>query len=147
MAEPSPAKLSLAVKAEARRLGFDHCRITPLGEAPHADFFDGWLQQGRAGEMAYLERNREKRRHPALLVEASASQPRSLIVLAVNHYQFDLPPGLRDDPSRGLIASYAWGDDYHEIVRPALHALDGFIRTRTGRPVDIANILNMILTP
>ena len=83
--------------------------------------------------MTYLERNRDKRRHPHLLAEADSAPFQSIIVLAVNHYQFDLPPNLRDDPSRGIIASYAWGDDYHEIIRPLLYELDEFIRHHTGR--------------
>lgn len=125
--------LSSAIKREARRLGFDLCRITSVGEAPHADFFAAWLAQGRAGEMGYLERNGEKRRQPGLLLAEAAESAHSLIVLAVNHHQFDLPPELRDDPSRGLIASYAWGDDYHEVIRPLLHELDAFIRSHSGR--------------
>jgi epoxyqueuosine reductase len=125
--------LSLAIQRQAHRLGFDHCRIAPVQEAPHADFFDAWVHSGRAGEMHYLERNGEKRRRPRLLVKPGQPQPRSLIVLAVNHYQFALPPQVRDDPSRGLIASYAWGDDYHEIIRPLLYELDAFIRQQTGR--------------
>lgn len=129
----STARLTAAIKQEASRLGFDLCRVLPLTTAPHADFFDQWVAAGRTGEMTYLERNREKRRDPQLLVEAGLPEARSLIVLGVNYSQFALPPSLRDDPSRGLIASYAWGDDYHEIIRPALYELDAFIRTQTGR--------------
>ncbi len=125
--------ITTLIKQHAHRLGFDHCRITPIAPAPHADFFDAWLDLGRAGEMTYLERNREKRRHPHLLADADAAAFQSIIVLAVNHYQFDLPPDLRDDPSRGIIASYAWGEDYHEIIRPLLYELDEFIRHHTGR--------------
>ena len=44
-----------------------------------------------------------------------------------------MPATVRDDPSRGIIASYAWGDDYHELIRPRLYELDAFIRTQTGR--------------
>ncbi|MCL4860738.1 MAG: DUF1730 domain-containing protein [Caldilineaceae bacterium] len=125
--------LSQAIKVEARRLGFDHCRITPVAEAPHAGFFSAWLAHGRAGEMAYLTHHVEKRRDPARLAEPGAPAFRSLIVLGVNHFQFALPPAAQADPSRGLIASYAWGDDYHEIIRPQLYALDGYIRRQTGR--------------
>ena len=124
--------LSAEIKEEAERLGFDHCRILPVAEAAHADFFDAWIDNGRAGEMSYLERNGEKRRHPAKLAEEEPAY-RSIIVLAVNHFQFALPPTLADDPSRGIIASYAWGDDYHEIIRPQLFALDEFIRQKSGR--------------
>ncbi len=131
-----PVQLTRAVKTEAGRLGFDYCRIASVDEATHADFFDVWLAQGHAGEMAYLERNADKRRNPALLAEGAESDSesfRTIIVLTVNHFQFALPAETRDDPSRGIIASYAWGDDYHEIIRPQLHALDAFIAGLTGR--------------
>ncbi|MCS6827479.1 MAG: tRNA epoxyqueuosine(34) reductase QueG [Caldilinea sp.] len=125
--------LILAIQHEAHRLGFDLCSFTPVGEAPHADFFDAWLAAGRAGEMTYLERHREKRRFPALLADPPSPPFETMVVLAVDYHQFDLPPEIRDDPSRGLIASYAWGGDYHEIIRPLLYELDVFIRNRTGR--------------
>ncbi len=123
--------LTHRLKAEAQRLGFDDCRVVPVEQASHADFFERWLDLDRAGEMAYLERHVDKRRDPALLLEDDVA--RSLIVLAVNYHQFDLPPALRDDPSRGVIASYAWGDDYHEIIRPLLYQLDEFLRAQSGR--------------
>lgn len=126
-------ELTQTIKREAHRLGFDLCRVLPVQSAPHADLFDAWVKAGRAGEMTYLARNREKRRHPQRLVEAGLPEPQSMIVLGVNYHQFTLPLAIRDDPSRGLIASYAWGDDYHEIIRPLLYELDGFIRTKTGR--------------
>ncbi len=141
--EADGRELAAAIAQHARRLGFDRCCIVPvdaapvdampIDAAPHADFFDAWLEAGRAGEMGYLARHADKRRRPSLLAEAGAPPFRSMIVLAVNYYQFALPPARRDDPSRGVIASYAWGDDYHEIIRPLLYDLDGLIRRRTGR--------------
>ncbi|MCB0063563.1 MAG: DUF1730 domain-containing protein, partial [Caldilineaceae bacterium] len=128
--------LHLAVKHEAQRLGFDLCRIVAVAAAPHADFFDQWIGAGRAGEMAYLARNLDKRRNPRRLVGPEQPTPQTMIVLGVNHHQFDLPQTVREDPSRGLIAAYAWGDDYHEIIRPLLFALDGFIRAQTGRTTE-----------
>ncbi len=124
--------LTAAIRSEARRLGFDFCRIAGVEEAAHADFFVRWLGLGRAGEMTYLSRHVDKRRRPALLAEGGAPF-RSLIVLGVDYHRFDLPPQVLDDPARGIIARYAWGDDYHGIVRPLLHELDGFVRARTGR--------------
>lgn len=129
----NPSTLRHAILTEARRLGFDHVRMTPVTEAEHADFFAAWLALGRPGEMTYLARYVEKRRNPARLLEDADA--RTLIVLGVNYHQFDLPPALRDDPSRGLIASYAWGDDYHEIIRPLLYELDAFIAGQSGRTV------------
>lgn len=133
---PRPTELSRLIKAQAARLGFDLCRLVSLeegpGEAAHADFFEAWLDAGRAGEMGYLARHGEKRRFPALLDE-SGEGFRSLVVLGVNYHRFDLPPDLRDDPSRGIIASYAWGDDYHEIIRPLLYEVDEAVRQASGR--------------
>lgn len=126
-------ELAAAVKRQARHLGFSDCRIAPIGETPHAAFFAAWLAQGRAGEMHYLERNVAKRRNPALLAEAGQPPFSSLIVLDVDYHQNDLPAHIRDDPSRGVIAAYAWGDDYHEVMRPLLYELDAFIRSQSGR--------------
>ncbi len=128
------ATLTAAFKAQAHALGFDHCRIAPVGEAPHADFFARWLAEDRAGDMHYLTRFQDKRRDPAQLADGDQGPFRTLIVLAVNYHQFDLPVDVRTDPSRGIIASYAWGDDYHEIIRPQLYALDAWLRAQTGRP-------------
>lgn len=124
--------LTAAIKSEARRLGFDFCRIVGVEEAAHADFFVRWLGLGRVGEMTYLSRHVAKRRSPALLAEDGAPF-RSLIVLGVDYHRFDLSPHVLDDPARGIIARYAWGDDYHEIVRPLLYELDAYVRARTGR--------------
>jgi epoxyqueuosine reductase len=126
-------ELSAAVKGQAHKLGFSDCRIVPVGDAPHAEFFEAWLAAGRAGEMKYLERNVARRRRPALLAEEGQGQFASMIVLGVDYHQFDLPPEILDDPSRGIIASYAWGDDYHELIRPLLYELDAHIRSFTGR--------------
>jgi epoxyqueuosine reductase len=46
-----------------------------------------------------------------------------------------LPAGWRDDPSRGIVASYAWGDDYHEVMTPRLHQLEELIAAERGEPV------------
>lgn len=126
-------RLRSTIQQTAYKLGFDLCEFVAIGEAPHADFFDAWIDAGRAGEMSYLERNRQKRRFPALLAEASAPPFQSMIVLGVDYHQFDLPPEIRNDPSLGIIASYAWGEDYHEIIRPLLYELDATIRAHTGR--------------
>ncbi|WP_287960691.1 tRNA epoxyqueuosine(34) reductase QueG [Caldilinea sp.] len=132
MMQLSPVLIQ-AIRRQAHQLGFDFCSFAPAGEAPHADFFDAWIEAGRAGEMSYLERHREKRRFPALLAEPPSPPFETMVVLAVDYHQFDLPPEVRNDPSRGIIASYAWGDDYHEILRPLLYELDAFIRSQTGR--------------
>ena len=124
------------IKRAAHNLGFDLCHIlpiTPTTAAPHADFFATWLDLGHAGEMHYLARHQAKRRAPHQLSQPDEPPYRSLIVLGVDYHQFDLAPAVRNDPSRGLIASYAWGDDYHEIIRPLLYELDAVVRQWSGR--------------
>lgn len=127
-----PAALAAAVRSWAHTLGFDACRILPCGPAPHWSFYTQWLERGHAAGMAYLHRGAEARRDPGLL--AGAERPlHSLIVLALDYRQFELDPALRDDPARGVIASYAWGEDYHELIRPALIELDRRLRAVSGR--------------
>src|SRR5829696_3296312 len=68
------ATLTHSLKTEARRLGFDHCRILPLppsedSQALHADFYEAWVGEGRPGDMRYLTRHLEKRRDPKLLAD------------------------------------------------------------------------------
>jgi epoxyqueuosine reductase len=83
--------------------------------------------------MHYLERSRALRRDPAQLPGPGRAPVRTLILLAARHPIPALPPAARHDPARGLIAAYAWGDDYHDVLRPRLHTLDAFLRAQTGR--------------
>jgi len=124
---------SLYLKQKARQLGFDLCRIVPIGQAPHFEFYEAWLEQGCAGEMTYLQRNLKKRRDPWKLATAKQGPYRSMIVLAVDYHQVKLAPDTHSDPSRGVIAAYARGEDYHKRIRGQLHELDAFIAVQTGR--------------
>lgn len=125
------SRLTRALQHHAHQLGFDWVRIAPAAAPPHIDFYDLWATPERTGEMSYLARNLDRRRDPRLL--SDEADLRSIIVLGVNYHQFALPDALRDDPSRGVIAAYAWGDDYHELIKPQLYALDAFIASQSGR--------------
>lgn len=111
--------------AFAQELGFDLCRIAPAGAPPHAAEFRSWLDQGRAGEMSWLERNKDRRTDPQAVLPGA----RSVVVLALNYWQPDAPP---DAKTVGRIARYAWGDDYHEVIEKKLHAIDEWLRVRGG---------------
>jgi len=124
------------IRRRAWELGFDACGFVAPDLPPHARFFLRWLEAGRAGEMAYLTRFQAQRLDPSRLAQAQGGPPLGTgIVLAVDYGQAALPPEVLSDPSRGIVASYAWGEDYHELIRPLLHQLDGFIREHTGRTV------------
>jgi epoxyqueuosine reductase len=111
----------MRIRGEARRLGFFKMGVTPAGSLPWRDHFDEWLAQGMHGSMAYLERQAEKRREPERVVEGV----RSILVLAMNYHAC---ADARDDPLRGRISQYAWGEDYHRLMTERLHALLDFIR-------------------
>ena len=107
---------------QAREVGFDLCGVAPADAFPELAQYSVWVERGHAGEMNYL---RDERRSDPRRALAGA---RSLIVVALN-YNSPQPystedAGVRDDDSpRGWISRYAWGDDYHEVLREKLNAL------------------------
>lgn len=109
-------------------LGFDLLGITPAGPSPRYAAYRAWLAAGYAGEMAYLHR------HDALKVDVRALLPsaRSVILVGLNYRQAHIKHR-RQDPSRGQIASYALGRDYHTLMRKALIRLDKALAARSGR--------------
>ena len=116
--------LAERIQHRAHELGFDLVGIAPLGIAPHAAAYADWIAAGLHGEMAYLARNPDRRSDPRRILP----EARSLIVVGLNYYTIDLPDDLKRDPSRGLIARYAWGADYHEVMTPRLEELAQFVR-------------------
>lgn len=123
---PSPEELSRKIKAEARRLGFDACGISVAEQLDEeARRLEQWLNQGRHGTMAWMERNFEKRIDPRKLVDGA----RSVISVLHNYYQ---PIAHPDDPEAGKISRYAWGDDYHFVVKERLFELYNWIAEEIG---------------
>jgi epoxyqueuosine reductase len=114
--------LSACIREEALKLGFFKMGISsarPLSDEGH---FTDWLKCGLHGEMRYLERQAIKRRDPGLVL----SNVRSILVFALNYYS---GYELNDAPLKGKISRYAWGDDYHSIVKNRLEKLLEFIRS------------------
>ncbi len=127
--------LKQVIKEQAKQLGFSLVGVTSCDTLPHADVFETWLELGRHGEMTYLgtSRSRECRAHPQMLLPGC----RSVLVLGM---RYPTPPPLKSNPSndlglRGKIASYAWGEDYHDILPQKLRKLVEFIETQVGHPV------------
>src|SRR5437588_3139405 len=102
--------LESAIKAQALGLGFDLAGITRTGPAETADHFDRWIADGRAGTMAYMERQTEIRRDTRRPFEDGVSA----IVVALSY-------GGREPT--GPVARYARGDDYHDVMWRKLDAL------------------------
>jgi epoxyqueuosine reductase len=123
--------LTERIKARAVELGFDLVRIAPAGVAPHAKEYADWVAAGMMGEMAYMARDLERRSDLRRVLPSA----QSAIVVGLNYYTIDLPDEVKHDPSRGLIARYAWGVDYHEVMTPRLEELARFVREESGQEV------------
>jgi epoxyqueuosine reductase len=103
-----------AIKALAREVGFDDCRIAAASEAQHAGSFREWIADGCHGDMGWMERTPERRCDPREVLPGC----RSVVTLALNYY-----PG--SNPAQGYrIARYAWNDDYHDIIEKMLRRID-----------------------
>ncbi|SFR63404.1 epoxyqueuosine reductase [Maribacter stanieri] len=118
------SKWTNSIKAEAKRLGFLSCGISKSDfleeEAPR---LEKWLNKNMNGEMSYMANHFDKRLDPRLLVEGS----KSVISLLLNYY----PEETQTDDSY-KISKYAYGQDYHHIIKSKLRQLQEFITEEIG---------------
>jgi epoxyqueuosine reductase len=116
---------SRMIKAEAKRLGFNDCGISTAEYlAEDADRLKTWLDNGMQGTMDWMERNFEKRTDPRLLLEGT----RSVISVILNYY----PEEQQKDTEAPVVAKYAYGEDYHFVMKEMLNDLLDFIRRHIG---------------
>jgi epoxyqueuosine reductase len=109
------------IKSKALALGFDLAGVSPLRPFPEAAFYPKWLEHGYAGEMRYLERQEPAKLQPDSLLPGA----RSVIVCAMN---YNTPhPATQFHRLRTWISRYAWGEDYHDVMRRKLEELAGWI--------------------
>jgi epoxyqueuosine reductase len=119
---------STEIKAHAAELGFDICGIAPVEPFTELGFLRTWLDRGYAGEMRYLERSADRRAD----VRAVMPSARSVVCLGTL-YNTDRPYSTEvADPGAALIARYAWGDDYHDVIQTRMNALVEWMRERAG---------------
>lgn len=110
---------SRLIKSLASKIGFDRCGIARAEPIGRAGYLRTWLNAGHAGTMDYLHRYFDQRTDPRnLLPEA-----KSIIVTALLYHQDRPPVQSGDVRSRGRVAMYAWGDDYHDVIREKLRQL------------------------
>jgi epoxyqueuosine reductase len=112
------------IKDWVRSLGFDHCgiaRAVPLTD--DARRLESWLNKGMNGSMHYMENHFEMRIDPSKLVPGA----RSVITLLMNYF-----PSSQQEPDSPLVAKYAYGRDYHEVIRPKLQQLLRLMRDHIG---------------
>lgn len=108
------------IKKHAQELGFFRVGIA-RSERLDPAHLDEWLNRGYHGEMTYMKERRELRLDPSTLVPNA----KSIIVCAINYYT---PYNTTTEPDEGRISRYAWGDDYHDVLRARLKELLAFIQ-------------------
>ena len=115
---------SKIIKSESKRLGFLSCGISRAGfleeEAPRLEI---WLNNQMHGQMSYMENHFDKRLNPALLVDGA----KSVISLLLNYY-----PSEHQNKDSYKISKYAYGQDYHHVIKGKLKELLHFIQTEIG---------------
>jgi epoxyqueuosine reductase len=127
------------VKTAARDEGFDACGIAEAGQIDSDDHLGEWLGRGFHADMDWMSRNRELRRDPRLKLPDA----RSVVVVAQSYYAPD--PETRESGS-GVVARYARGRDYHNVLRKPLIRLAKFIEgmqpnTRTYASIDTGPVM------
>ena len=116
---------TLFVKETAAGSGFDFCGIARAQRLDKdAERLENWLNRGMQGHMQYMEKYFEMRVDPTRLVPGA----RSVITLLKNYYPSD-----RQQPGRPRIASYAYGKDYHEVIRGQLNVLTERLAEKLGQ--------------
>lgn len=113
------------IKAKAQDLGFLSCGIAKAefleSEAPR---LENWLNKGYHGKLGYMENHFDKRLDPRLLVDGA----RSVISLAYNYYT----PKVQQDPQAPKLSKYAYGQDYHFVLKEKLKHLLQYIQDEIG---------------
>ena len=113
------------IKDKSKELGFFFCGISKADfleeEAPRLEM---WLNQQQHGKMEYMENNFDKRLDPRLLVDNA----KSVVSLLLNYYTEDQ----QIDPSAPKISKYAYGEDYHFVIKDKLKELFNFIQEEIG---------------
>jgi len=124
-----PGLTAGAIRELARECGFELAGVAAAGPSEDLLRYGDWLDAGFAGEMRYLaDRRAAVRSHPCQLLPAVRS-----VICAGKLYNSPRPYSTRmDDDELAWISRYAWGGDYHQVLRRGLERLDGLLRERSG---------------
>ncbi|MBZ0267484.1 tRNA epoxyqueuosine(34) reductase QueG, partial [bacterium] len=119
------------IRAEALRLGFDRVAFAAAGPCRDAPHLRRWLEEGRHGDMAWMERTAEVRTDPAHLL------PGARTVVSLLTFYPAAPSGEASEEARpweGRVSRYAWGRDYHNVLGRRLRKLASTVRAWDGAP-------------
>ncbi len=117
-------KYTQQIKTEAQRLGFSFCGISKAGFLEGEAFYlEKWLTEKKHGKMYYMENHFDKRLNPTLLVDGA----KSVISLLYNYY-----PKQQQRLDSYKISKYAYGEDYHFVIKNQLKNLVHYIENNIG---------------
>ncbi len=117
------ASLSDKIKQKAGEIGFHKIGIARAEALPEEEKYLGeWLAENYHGEMQWLEREPEKRANPKILFP----EAKSIVAVALNYFT---PHEHEENSSKGKVSRYAWGDDYHDVLKEKLRELLAFIKS------------------
>jgi epoxyqueuosine reductase len=120
------ASLSAKIKQKSLEIGFHKIGIVRAEPLPEEEkIFGDWLAKNYHGEMQWLEREPEKRADPKILFP----EAKSIIAVALNYFT---PHEHEEDPAKGKVSRYAWGDDYHDVLKEKLRELFEFIKAENA---------------
>ncbi|MCE9631638.1 MAG: tRNA epoxyqueuosine(34) reductase QueG [Planctomycetia bacterium] len=121
----NPAAIATGLREEAVRLGFSRVGITTVTAPPHHEHFRTWLARDLAGATSeWLVRHEPLRRSAEAVLEGV----QSVVMLATDHAA--APPAVEPGQGRGRVARYAWGDDYHDLLRDRSNRLGAWLEAR-----------------
>ena len=135
----NPIQIAALIKGKARELGLLECVILPVESLDEEKaYFQSWLDNNMHGEMDYMARNFEMRLDPSLIM----GNAKTIIVVLQNYF----PQKVQIDQSAPILSKYAFGNDYHFVLKDKLKSLLTFIREKiqfcNGRAfVDSAPVL------
>lgn len=102
----------------ADTLGLELLGVVPVTPVEDAGFSD-WIDSGKYADMEWMKRGKEKRLHPNQVLPNVTS----IVLVTLNYFQGNIPDDIAKDPSRGLIARYAWYPEYHDVLKEKLEQL------------------------
>src|SRR5208282_240658 len=118
------SRLLEALRAKARALGFDACRITSAEPPAHArENLFAWLAEGAHGDMTWMAETFERRIDPRALMRDA----KSVVVLGLNYGPDADPLAALERPEAGAISVYARHRDYHDVLKGKLKQLAAFL--------------------
>jgi epoxyqueuosine reductase len=131
LGRPENVISSESIKHKAAELGFDLCGIAPVESFPELSFLREWIDRGYAGEMSWMPRTADRRADVRAVVPGARS-----VIVTGTVYNTEQPPSTIHHLDCAQISRYAWGDDYHDVLKKRLDALLAWMRDESPEPFD-----------